>query len=201
PLTLAILHHHLVLHVTADYCSSYWETDGYYHDTQLCGSRYGLGNCNRKYRCSEHRLTEEKRERCTSPGLAMTKKSHVSNLLGSILGPIFPSILCLGLIICCVAPCSTRRWPTLSQSTNHKILVPYLQTKGCLQLTSSCKKNTLTIVNVPQQPLAPSGHQPGYQPVPAQTGYGGLPFPTAPAPPSNMKSTELFYDIYKHRGG
>ncbi|XP_051271740.1 protein shisa-5 [Dicentrarchus labrax] len=159
--------------VWADYCSSYWDTDGQYHDDQQC-SQYCCGNCNQKYCCNEnkYRLTQGKQDRCS--GRPSYAKNHIPMLLGSILGTIFPIIFCVSLIVCCVAPCC-------------------LCYKKCRK--GQRPQTVATIVNLPQQPTSPSGYQPsypGYQPVPVQPGYVGPPIPTAP-PPSYMEATDPAY--------
>lgn len=148
--------------VWADYCSSYRDMAGYSHDAQQCGSMYCCGDCNHKYCCSDwkQQLSQEKQQHCSGrPNY--DKKNKIGTLLGSILGSVFPIILCVGLVICCVAPC-------------------------CL-FYKKCRKGrnqrNQTVVNVPNQPLSPFGNQPshpGYQLTPTQPGFGGLPFPTAP---------------------
>lgn len=59
--------HHDSVSVTADYCSSYWDTDGTYHDTQQCFSQYCCGSCSKKYCCSDRtfRLTQGKQQHCS----------------------------------------------------------------------------------------------------------------------------------------
>ncbi|XP_070758859.1 protein shisa-5-like [Enoplosus armatus] len=163
--------------VWADYCSSYWDTDDFYHDTQQCVTQYCCGSCNKKYCCSEtkYSLTEEEQEHCPERPY-IQKRSRIAIILGSILGSVLPIVLCVGLIICCVAPCCLF----------------YKKCRKRRNQRSRAVRNTTTVVNVPQQPLPASGYQPsypGYQPVPVQPGHGGPPVPTAP-PPSYLEATD-----------
>nr|XP_046239244.1 protein shisa-5-like isoform X2 [Scatophagus argus] len=163
--------------VWADECSSYWDTDGFYHETQQCVSQYCCGDCNNRYCCNEkkYRLTQEKQESCPG-GVSLGQKRKIAILLGSILGSIIPIIVCVGLIICCVAPCC---------------LFYKKCRKGRNQRHQPGTTTTTAVYAAPQQPLSPSGYQPsypGYQPVPVQPGYGGSPDPTAP-PPSYLEAT------------
>uniref|UniRef100_A0AAQ5Z9H2 Shisa N-terminal domain-containing protein n=1 Tax=Amphiprion ocellaris TaxID=80972 RepID=A0AAQ5Z9H2_AMPOC len=107
-------HHDLVfLHLTAEYCTSYTDWNGVSHRTQQCSmSYYCCGDCTYKYCCRDQtqRITQSQQERScfnqdTLPGVNTNKTNRPGVLLGSILGSVFPIILCVGLIICCVAPC------------------------------------------------------------------------------------------------
>uniref|UniRef100_A0A8C4GNN2 Shisa N-terminal domain-containing protein n=1 Tax=Dicentrarchus labrax TaxID=13489 RepID=A0A8C4GNN2_DICLA len=74
--------------VISDYCSSYWDTDGQYHDDQQC-SQYCCGNCNQKYCCNEnkYRLTQGKQDRCSGrcASLSMIQRlRHVQDIIGSL---------------------------------------------------------------------------------------------------------------------
>ncbi|KAE8298380.1 Protein shisa-4 Transmembrane protein 58 Precursor [Larimichthys crocea] len=163
--------------VTGDYCNSYWDKQGQYHEDQQCFiSSFCCGDCYNKYCCSEkkHRLTEEKQDRCTEGYSSARKK--IPMILGSVLGSIVPIIFCVCLIICCVAPCCFCY-------------------KKCRKGQRQTVRNGVTVVNAPQQLPSPSGYQPAhpvYQPVPVHPGYGGLPNPTAP-PPSYMEATNPAY--------
>uniref|UniRef100_A0A3P8S7E5 Shisa N-terminal domain-containing protein n=1 Tax=Amphiprion percula TaxID=161767 RepID=A0A3P8S7E5_AMPPE len=90
-------HHDLVfLHLTAKYCTSYTDWNGVSHRTQQCSmSYYCCGDCTYKYCCRDQtqRITQSQQER------------SCFNQDTLILGSVFPIILCVGLIICCVAPC------------------------------------------------------------------------------------------------
>ncbi|XP_023140406.2 protein shisa-4-like [Amphiprion ocellaris] len=151
--------------VWAEYCTSYTDWNGVSHRTQQCSmSYYCCGDCTYKYCCRDQtqRITQSQQERCSSrPGVNTNKTNRPGVLLGSILGSVFPIILCVGLIICCVAPC-------------------------CL-CYKKCRKGgnrTHTVVQPPVQPHSPGGYQPdypGYHPVP---GFGD-PMPPAPPPYSN----------------
>uniref|UniRef100_A0A3Q3M6K4 Integrin, alpha 7 n=1 Tax=Mastacembelus armatus TaxID=205130 RepID=A0A3Q3M6K4_9TELE len=52
--------------VWADYCTSYWHKDNFYHDTQQCGDWYCCGGCDNKYCCHEekYRITLETQKSC-----------------------------------------------------------------------------------------------------------------------------------------
>ncbi|XP_071778806.2 protein shisa-5-like isoform X2 [Centroberyx gerrardi] len=171
--------------VSADDCPSYWDTSSDFHDVQQCGSSYCCGTCNKKYCCTDarFRLSQDKQERCTESS-GITKGKRIALLVGSILGTLFPIIICVCLIICCVSPCC------------------FLY-KKCQRRRSRRPQTVINtaVVNAPLQPSAPSGHQhpyqggqypggqyPGYQPVPLQFGYGAQPMPTAP-PPSYMEAS------------
>ncbi|XP_071400634.1 protein shisa-5-like [Centroberyx affinis] len=191
--------------VSADYCTRYLSTSSDFHDVQQCGPDYCCGTCNKKYCCTDARfhLSQDKQDRCTE-SYGITKGKRIALLVGSILGTVFPIIICVCLIICCVSPCC------------------FLY-KKCQRRRSRRPQTVIntTVVNAPQQPSAPSGHQhpyqggqyqgdqypggqyqgaqyqggqypggqyPGYQPVPLQLGYGAQPMPTAP-PPSYMEAS------------
>ncbi|KAM3621066.1 uncharacterized protein V6R79_005498 [Siganus canaliculatus] len=108
-------------------------------------------------------------------GFGNLKRTSISlgAILGIISGTAIAVILCVGLIICCVAPCC-------------------LLYKKCRQRHNERQSvRSTTVVNTPMQPLPPSGHHPthpGYLPVPVQPGYGRSPNPTAP-PPSYSEAT------------
>ncbi|XP_028303062.1 protein shisa-4-like isoform X1 [Gouania willdenowi] len=168
--------------IRADFCSSYSDYSGDYHDTKQCGLMYCCGDCSDRYCCSDKskELSYSQQKKCPdSP--THSKMSRVPLIIGGVLGALLPAIFCVTLIICCVAPCCIcyklcrkRRRPQTTVLTN--------------------------IVTIPQQPVAPSdsfpeyprepsypGCQPtypGYQPVPQ---YGPS-FPSAP-PPSYTEST------------
>ncbi|XP_029286544.1 protein shisa-5-like [Cottoperca gobio] len=153
----------------AGYCSSFVDTDGYQHLAEQCGSRYCCGNCKRKYCCSDriYYFSQAKQERCQGSYPSHKKTNRTAIILGSIIGAGLPILFCVGLITCCVAPCC----------------LCYKKCRKGHNRNPQTARFVTTVVNVPQQPLAPSGYQPsypGYQPVPAQPGYGGLPNPTAP---------------------
>uniref|UniRef100_A0A3P8S7Z6 Shisa N-terminal domain-containing protein n=1 Tax=Amphiprion percula TaxID=161767 RepID=A0A3P8S7Z6_AMPPE len=126
----------------------------------ICMSYYCCGDCTYKYCCRDQtqRITQSQQEPCFNQDTL-------------ILGSVFPIILCVGLIICCVAPC-------------------------CL-CYKKCRKGgnrTHTVVQPAVQPHSPGGYQPdypGYHPVP---GFGD---PMPPAPPPYSK---LFHDILKLHG-
>ncbi|XP_037629588.1 protein shisa-5-like [Sebastes umbrosus] len=158
-----------------DFCGAFIDTSGRTHPAQTCGPQFCCGTCARRSCCSDrkYRLTLDAQRRCaerpTTTNNDNDKKSKLGTLLGSILGSIFPIIICVGLIICCFAPC-------------------------CL-IYKKCRKGgnrgshtpNTTVINGPQQPFpqppAAPGYQPshpGYQPVPVDPGFGGQPMPTAP---------------------
>ncbi|CAJ1050450.1 protein shisa-4-like [Xyrichtys novacula] len=146
--------------VFADYCTDYVDSNGYYHDQQNCGSYYCCGNCYQMACCKDrtYRISSDEQRLCGGGGGgggggSNSKKSKLATLLGSILGSILPVLLCVGLAICCLAPC-------------------------CF-LYKKCRKGRgrgPAVIHVPQQPHhpgQPSG--PGYNPVPVQPGFGGGP--------------------------
>ncbi|XP_008280315.1 protein shisa-5-like [Stegastes partitus] len=144
--------------IWAEYCSSYKDKYGVSHGAQQCSMAYCCGDCTYKFCCRDQsqRLSQSQQERCsTRPGGDKTNRTGV--LLGSILGSVFPIILCVGLIICCVAPC-------------------------CL-CYKKCRKGGSrghSIVQPPMHPQSPSGYQPGYPGYHPGPGYGGMPMPPAP---------------------
>ncbi|XP_069008153.1 protein shisa-5-like [Embiotoca jacksoni] len=163
--------------VWADYCHTYWDTDGVFHDTQQCGRKYCCGDCSKKYCCSDkkYHLTQEKQESC--PGRPVYEKqvrNKSSNfiILVSIVVSIIPTFICVAAIICCVAPCCYKKCRN-GRNPRHITVI-----------------NSNPAVNGPQQLLSPPGYQPsylghqpsypGYQLVP---GHGGPSFPTAPPLP------------------
>ncbi|XP_044067537.1 protein shisa-5-like [Siniperca chuatsi] len=164
--------------VCADYCSSYWDTDGFYHDTQQCVTQdFCCGSCEKKHCCSLKKYSLKQEGCAGSP--SDKKKHYIAMLLGSILGTIFPIILCVGLIVCCVAPCCLF-YKKCRKGRNHR---------------NQTVLYTTAVDNAPQQPLFPSGYQPsypGYQPVHVLPGYGGPAVPSAP-PPSYLEATDPAY--------
>nr|XP_019952093.1 PREDICTED: uncharacterized protein LOC109635385 [Paralichthys olivaceus] len=68
------------------------------------------------------------------------------------------------------------------------VLIIYLIYKKCRKRRNQTVATTTYVANVPGQPHPPYQYYPGYQPVPALHGYGGLPVPTAP-PHSYMEAT------------
>ncbi|KAM9361653.1 uncharacterized protein ABDE67_022710 [Symphorus nematophorus] len=148
--------------VWAEYCKSYTDGYGQYHNTQNCGSQYCCGYCNHKQCCRDQRYRLNQ-DRCPGGTGSKDKKKSLPALLGSILGSILPIALCVGLVICCVAPCCFCY-------------------KKCRK---GGNRSHPPMMDAPMQPLSPSGYQPGfpgYQP--AQPGFGGgLP---NPAPPPYM---------------
>uniref|UniRef100_A0A3Q3QHS8 Shisa N-terminal domain-containing protein n=1 Tax=Monopterus albus TaxID=43700 RepID=A0A3Q3QHS8_MONAL len=156
-----------------DYCSSYWDQDGFFYDTIDCGFEYCCGDCNKKYCCSEkkYQITQEQQKGC-----AAGPKVNISMILGIIFGCVVPIIFCVALVICCVAPCCLlyKRCKERRNPRPHTVI------------------STTAVVGVPQQPLPPSGHQlsyPGYQPVPVQPGYEDPSHATAP-PPSYLEAID-----------
>ncbi|XP_038551516.1 protein shisa-4-like [Micropterus salmoides] len=147
--------------VWAGYCSSYWDTDGFFYETQQCRTEFCCGRCNNKYCCSEkkYHLTLEQQEACLASN---PKKSNLAVLLGSILGCVIPIVLCVALVICFVAPCCLL----------------YKKFRKGPDQRNRTVRNSTTVVNSAQQPLSPFGYQPGYE------------VPTAP-PPSYLEATAL----------
>ncbi|CAN9511814.1 unnamed protein product [Ophioblennius macclurei] len=165
----------------ADYCKSYVDGYGVRHNSQQCGMEYCCGDCNRKYCCGDYRyqITEQEQNRC-SDRPTLSKPSRIATILGSVLGSLLPILFCVGLVICCVAPCC------------------YCYKK--------CRKGNRqpttpnTIVIPPRPHAGPSGPQPPYpgqQPYPGHPTYPGYqPVPgfglhSASAPPSYMESTQV----------
>ncbi|XP_026203326.1 protein shisa-5-like [Anabas testudineus] len=157
-------------------CSSYWDHDDFYHDTQKCGSQYCCGDCNKRYCCSEkkYRLTQEQQDSCPVRPGNQSKFSSIAIILGAIFGCIVALIPCVALIICCVTPCC-------------------LIHKKCQERRNQRNQTVITtVIGAPLQPPTPSGHQPshpGYQPEPVQPGFGDYPMPSAP-PPSYQEATD-----------
>uniref|UniRef100_A0A3Q1FZJ2 Shisa N-terminal domain-containing protein n=1 Tax=Acanthochromis polyacanthus TaxID=80966 RepID=A0A3Q1FZJ2_9TELE len=198
------------LFTITSYCTSYTDRSGVSHRTQQCTMSYCCGDCAYKYCCKNQaqRLTQSQQERCSSrTGVNSNKTNRLGVLLGSILGSVFPIILCVGLIICCVAPCclcykKCRKGGNRSHTGRPQIWlkhlcisINYFQMKLDLWFYSAVIISS-TVVQPPVQPHSPGGYQPGgyqpgypgYQPVP---GFGG---PMPPAPPPYSK---LFHDILK----
>ncbi|XP_034546903.1 cuticle collagen 2C-like [Notolabrus celidotus] len=122
---------------------------------------YCCGTCTQMGCCSDrrYRISKEDQEACYG-GSTSDKRNKLSTLLGSILGSVLPVLLCVGLVICCVAPC-------------------------CL-FYKKCRKGRNqnaghpNVINLPQRPHNPAQPtNPGYQPVPVQPGYGGPSGPPA----------------------
>ncbi|XP_065810762.1 protein shisa-4-like [Labrus bergylta] len=149
--------------VFAEYCSSFTGTNGYYYEKQQCDNHYCCGTCSQMYCCDDrsYRITQDEQYYCTGSTSNNDKRSKLATLLGSILGSVLPVLLCVGLVICCVAPCC-------------------LFYKKCRKRNNQRQPNA-TVIHTPQQPNSPS-RQPGYQPVPVQPGFGGMPNPNAPPP-------------------
>ncbi|XP_041639532.1 protein shisa-5-like [Cheilinus undulatus] len=146
----------------AENCNSYTDSYGNYYDTQHCMGAYCCGTCNQRSCCTnrQYRLSEKDQRLCDN-SYASDGRSKLATLLGSILGTILPILLCVGLVICCVAPCC-------------------LFYKKCRKGRSRTPTGP-TVIHMPQQPNHPSIN-PGYQPVPVQPGMGGLPNPSGPPP-------------------
>ncbi|XP_042354492.1 protein shisa-4-like isoform X2 [Plectropomus leopardus] len=153
----------------ADTCSAYMDRDGYKHKNQQCGEYFCCGDCHTRSCCNSirHRLTQEAQQRCGAGGSSGIAKSKLGTLLGSILGSLFPIIICVGLVICCMAPCCLL----------------YKKCRKGRSRGSQIVTGPTSVISGPQQPFAPSfPSNPGYQPVPGQPGFGGLPNPSAPPP-------------------
>ncbi|XP_071350236.1 protein shisa-5-like isoform X2 [Trachinotus anak] len=152
--------------VWADYCSSYKDTDGFYHDDLQCGSQYCCGDWNKKYCCSEEenrlpQVYEEGRHE------RLSRAFVIAPIVVGVVAIITVTV-CVALIICCVCPCCPLH-------------------KKCCERRNQRQQTviTTTVFNAPQLPLSPTGYQPsqpGYLPVPVMHGYGGPPTPTAPPP-------------------
>ncbi|XP_028303063.1 protein shisa-4-like isoform X2 [Gouania willdenowi] len=92
--------------IRADFCSSYSDYSGDYHDTKQCGLMYCCGDCSDRYCCSDKskELSYSQQKKCPdSP--THSKMSRVPLIIGGVLGALLPAIFCVTLIICCVAPC------------------------------------------------------------------------------------------------
>ncbi|XP_049894342.1 protein shisa-4-like [Epinephelus moara] len=157
----------LIQTVWAEICTSYVDTNGNQHRGQQCGNYYCCGNCYQRSCCSDrsYRISQEDQQRCSKG--SGHGKSKLGTLLGSILGSIFPIILCVGVVICCMAPCC-------------------LFYKKCRKGRSRGSQAPPTMISGPQLPFPPSNNYPshpgGYHSVPGQPGFGGLPNPSAPPP-------------------
>ncbi|KAM9408763.1 uncharacterized protein KZ484_001151 [Pholidichthys leucotaenia] len=148
----------------ADHCPSYWDSYGDFHNVQHCGSMYCCGDCSKPYCCYDKakQLTPKNLESC--PGRDPHKKgSSTAMIVGIVLGTILLVLPCVGLIICCLAPCCYCYKKFRKRRNQAHISVI----------------NTANVVSVPSQPSHPSQplhpSYPGYQSVPA-----GPPIPTAP---------------------
>ncbi|XP_074524925.1 uncharacterized protein LOC141789424 [Halichoeres trimaculatus] len=142
----------------AEYCSSFVDRNGNFYDQQSCNNMYCCGNCYQMYCCTDtrYRISPNEQASCSQSSNS-DKRKKLSTLLGSILGSVFPILLCVGLVICCVAPC-------------------------CL-FYKKCRKGgrggsgPVIFRQQPNNPGQPSN--PGYKPVPGQPGFGGQPQPPA----------------------
>ncbi|XP_036958090.1 protein shisa-4-like isoform X2 [Acanthopagrus latus] len=147
----------------AEYCNRYQDTSGDYYDSQQCYSQYCCGYCTQRYCCADQRYRLAQ-DRC-SQGTNQGGKNKLPTVLGSTLGTIFPLILIVGVIICCVAPCCFCY-------------------KKCRK--GGNRGRQPVIGPGPMHPHSPSGGYqpayPGFQPGPAQPGFGGMPNPGAPPP-------------------
>ncbi|XP_029908034.1 protein shisa-5-like [Myripristis murdjan] len=172
-LALALLCVTLFPSISADYCTSYWDRNGQYHDLKQCGFDYCCGNCYQKYCCSDssYRLTADEQRRCPERPVHGGGKSFFT-ILGSVLGSVFPVITCVGIVICCLCPC-------------------------CL-LYKKCRKrgsrgHQTVVINPPPQPPTPSGYPqpyygdqyPDFRLLQLQAGPGA----TAPPPPPYLEDS------------
>ncbi|RVE73430.1 hypothetical protein OJAV_G00046180 [Oryzias javanicus] len=152
----------LVRMVWGDLCISYRDAYGNFHETEEC-SKYCCGDCSVKSCCNNKKLsfTQDEQEKCFESSLS------TAALVGIIVGTSIPVILCVTLLICCLAPCC-------------------LCYRTCRKGHNSNSYGSA--INMSQPAQSRSGNQPSisYQPVAA---FEGPPMPTAP-PPSYIDSTD-----------
>ncbi|XP_075881429.1 protein shisa-5-like [Nelusetta ayraudi] len=159
----------LIPSVWADSCQSYTSLFGEYHPLDFCFLKHCCGSCSHRYCCNNDllKLSKGAQELCPE-WPRFEKKMNSIRIVAIIFGAVIPILICVGLLVCFVAPCCLFY---------KKCRTPRHQGQVVGTVT--------TVVNTPLQPGTPYGYQPsypGYQAVPVHPGPGGLHNPVAPLP-------------------
>ncbi|XP_028262541.1 protein shisa-4-like isoform X2 [Parambassis ranga] len=179
--------------VWATFCHSYWDKAGYFHDIQPC-FMFCCGDCTHRYCCSDRkdRLTKENQDLCLARSAPSKINKNPVLVVGSILGTLFPFIICVGMIICCLAPCC---WC-------------YKNCRKGRRRRHTAVVNT-TVVHALPEPSSPEYRLPYSAYQPSYPGHVGAPVPTAPPPsyqesmnqahsPVNFSQGQVMYNPHQH---
>ncbi|XP_030633540.1 protein shisa-5 [Chanos chanos] len=147
----------LVTALAGDDCEGYYSSSGRYESKKDCSfMQFCCGTCDNRYCCSSYgsKLSEYDQDLCTF-GRTETTMEITAGIVGVI-------VLVVVVVVCCVCPCCCI----------------YKMCRKPRPVVATATHTTVINTQYPQQQQQTpnqGAQYPGYQPVPAQPGFGGQP--------------------------